>query len=87
MVQATPPSEIRTGFVTIEWIELHRGDTDDQIRVDSIGGSSEIVVRNVLFYDDDNTAYGFHVNDDDANVLFYNNILYGLDHGVHVDGL
>ena len=82
-----PAIRIRTDFVTIEWIELHRGDTDDQIRVDSIGGSSEIVVRNVLFYDDDNTAYGFHVNDDDANVLFYNNILYGLDHGVHVDGL
>ncbi len=44
-------------------------------------------MRNVLFYDDDNTAYGFHVDDEDAKVLFYNNILYGLDHGVHVAGL
>ena len=34
-----------------------------------------------------NSLHGFHVDDEDANVLFYNNILYGLNHGVHVDGL
>ena len=85
--EGNPAIDIQTGFVTIEWIELHNGDTTDQIFVGSVGGSSQIVVRNVLFHDDDNSLHGFHVDDEDANVLFYNNILYGLNHGVHVDGL
>ena len=85
--QSIPAIDIQTGFVTIEWIELHDGGTTDQIFVGSVGGSSQIVVRNVLFHDGDNTANGFHVNDDQTNVLFFNNVLYGLDHGVQVSGL
>jgi hypothetical protein len=79
--------EIKTGFVTIEWIELHNGDSTEQIFVSGVGPSSQVVVHNVLFKDDDNTSNGFHVNDDEANVLFFNNVLYGLDNGVHIDGL
>ena len=78
---------IQTGFVTIEWIELHNGGSSEQIFVSAVGNSSQIVVHNVLFHDDDMSSHGFHVNDDEANVLFFNNILYGLNHGVHVDGL
>ena len=86
-VEVSPAIEIRTGFVTIEWIELRYGDADGQISVIAVGNSSQIVVRNVLFRDNNNNGHGFHVNADDAKVLFYNNILYGLEHGVNVRGL
>lgn len=85
--QSSAAIDIQTGFVTIEWIELQLGDTTEQILVSSVGPSSQIVVRNVIFFDDDGTSHGLHVNDDEANVLFYNNILYGLDDGVRVTGL
>lgn len=85
--QGSPAIDIQTGFVTIEWIELQLGDDTEQILVSGVGGSSQIIVHNVLFYDDDSTSHGFHVNDEDANVLFYNNILYGLNDGVRVSGL
>ncbi len=52
--QSIPAIDIQTGFVTIEWIELHDGGTTDQIFVGSVGRSSQIVVRNVLFHDGDN---------------------------------
>ena len=84
--QGSPAIEINTGWVTIEWIELQRGD-GGQILVNNVGSDSKIIVRNVIFFDDDNSARGFHVNDGEANVLVFNNILYGLNHGVHVDGL
>lgn len=79
--------DIRTGFVTIEWIELHHGGSNEQIFVSGVGSSSKVVVRNVLFRDDDQTSHGFHVNDDAANIIFFNNVLYGLNDGVRVDGL
>jgi hypothetical protein len=86
-LQSAPLIDIGTSFVTIEWIELHHGDATEQIFVGGVGPNSKIVVHNNLFHDDDNNTHGFHVNDDQANVLFYNNVLYGLNHGVHVNGL
>ena len=85
--EASAAIEIRTSFVLIEWIELHNGDADGQIRVMAVGDQSQIVVRNVLFRDNNNIGHGIHINADDAKVRFYNNILYGLEHGVNVRGL
>lgn len=79
--------DVRTPFVTIEWIELHRGEGVEQIYVTGIGNNSQIDIHNVIFYDDNFSTHGFHVNDQDANILFFNNVLYGLNHGVHINGL
>ena len=85
--RSNPAIEIRTTHVTIEWIEIQHGDSADQIYYSPVAPVDQLRVRNVIFHDDDNSANGFHVDVNEANVLFYNNVLYGLDHGVHIDNL
>ncbi len=82
-----PLIDIQTGFVTVEWIELHRGDGPEQILVTNVGPNSQVDVHHVMFYDDNANTHGFHVNDNQAKVRLSNNVLTGLNHGVHVNGL
>ncbi len=75
--------EVRDDYVTVEWLEIRGGaGAVDGVRVESLGTSNDIVLRNLLVHDV--AGSGFHLNDPSLDLLAYDNVIYNAAIGIDI---